>query len=142
MTMVKIVSGNNGSGKSLFLSKLYSESDLKKTIFVSDFTIFYNISTTDLIKREMSKGQYKLHMLLKAALAVVEDGTLIIDDIDTYLHPDVLQNLITDIINKNHKIRNLIISTHSPMLIMKNWQDCVINVEDYNSYNDFQKEFI
>lgn len=134
---IKIVSGSNGSGKSLYLSKLYKENEVK-SIFVSDFTIFYNISEKDLISREMSKGQYKLHMLLKASSAVVNGGTLIIDDIDTYLHPDIQQNMISHLIEKNPEIKNLIVSTHSPMLIMKKWQDCVVNVEDFNSFEDFK----
>ena len=134
---IKIVSGSNGTGKSLYLSKLYKENEVK-SIFVSDFTIFYNISEKDLISREMSKGQYKLHMLLKASSAVVNGGTLIIDDIDTYLHPDIQQNMISHLIEKNPEIKNLIVSTHSPMLIMKKWQDCVVNVEDFNSFEDFK----
>ena len=139
MTNVKIISGSNGSGKSLYLSKLYNENEAKSLI-VSDFTIFHNISSTDLINREMSKGQHKLHMLLKAASAVSDGGTLIIDDIDTYLNPDSQQNIISHLIEKNPNIKNIIVSTHSPMIIMKSWQNCVINLDDISGYEEFLKE--
>lgn len=139
MKNIKIISGSNGSGKSFYLSKLYNENEAKSLI-VSDFTIFYNISSNDLINREMSKGQYKLHMLLKAASAVSEGGTLIIDDIDTYLHPNIQQNIISHLIEKNPSIKNIIVSTNSPMIIMKSWQDCVINLDDVSGYEEFLKE--
>lgn len=66
------------------------------------------------------------------------DYNLIIDDIDTYLHNNILENLISEIIENNSKIKHLIVSTHSPILIMKSWQDCVLNIEDIKNYDEFK----
>ncbi len=66
------------------------------------------------------------------------DYNLIIDDIDTYLHNNILENLISEIIENNSKIKHLIVSTHSPILIMKSWQYCILNIEDIRNYDEFK----
>lgn len=137
MTKVIILSGNNGLGKSAYLHNLYLENPFS-SIFFDDFECFLNISRQDLISREQSRGQVKYSKLLQTSKKVLKKQNLIIDDIDTYLHNDILVDIIQNILDKNPNIKNLIVSTHSPMLIMKKWQDCVINIDDID-YEEFKK---
>lgn len=138
MTKVTIISGSNGSGKSLFLNNFFEEYK-DNSLYLDDFIIFKNMNVNDFKSSGLSRGQFKHYKILtESDMSMKNDYNLIIDDIDTYLHNNILENLISEIIENNPKIKHLIVSTHSPMLIMKSWQDCVLNIEDIKNYDEFK----
>lgn len=143
MTNVVILSGVNGSGKSFFLEKMFVNNQ-DTSFLINDFEVFKAIkSSSDLINMDMSRGLYKATKLkqLVEIKNKIKTQTLLIDDIDTYLHPDVVQDLITDIVAISPNIQNLVVATHSPMLILRNWQSNVVNIEDID-YDGFLKRVI
>lgn len=131
MKKIKILSGYNGCGKTFFLKKINDE--IANTLLIDDFEIFNGICREDLIKMEISKGQYK-YTKLKSIVEKSTEKTILIDDVDTYLHPDIVQNLIEELISLNKNLERLIVTTHNPMLIVKKWQDCVLNLEDFSDF--------
>lgn len=138
MTKVTIISGSNGSGKSLFLNNFFEEYK-DNSLYLDDFIIFKNMNVDVFKSSGLSRGQFKHYKILtESYMSMKNDYNLIIDDIDTYLHNNILENLISEIIENNPKIKHLIVSTHNPMLIMKYWQDCVLNIEDLRDYDEFK----
>lgn len=138
MTKVTIISGSNGSGKSLFLNNFFEEYK-DNSLYLDDFIIFKNMNVDVFKSSGLSRGQFKHYKILtESDMSMKNDYNLIIDDIDTYLHNNILENLISEIIENNPKIKHLIVSTHSPILIMKSWQHCVLNIEDIRNYDEFK----
>lgn len=80
--------------------------------------------------RELSAGEKQLLLiLLKVFMQESRNAILIMDEPEISLHVDWQENLIDKILQLNPNCQ-LIISTHSPAVILKGWQSSVVNISD------------
>lgn len=139
-TNVFIISGSTGSGKSKLLNEIKCTFP-EKTILVDDWNIFNEITKDKLIDLKLSRGQWKINMINSLALTVPENGLFIIDEPENSLNFSTQEDLIQNIINSNLQIKNIIIATNSPAIIIKGFQNCITNISDFDKCKLFISNF-
>lgn len=139
-TNVFIISGSTGSGKSKLLNEIKCTFP-EKTILVDDWNIFNAITKDKLINLKLSRGQWKINIINSLALTVPENGLFIIDEPENSLNFATQEDLIQNIINSNSQIKNIIIATNSPAIIIKGFQNCIIDMSDLDDWKLFISNF-
>lgn len=139
-TNVFIISGSTGSGKSKLLNEIKCTFP-EKTILVDDWNIFNAITKDKLIDLKLSRGQWKINIINSLALTVPENGLFIIDEPENSLNFATQDDLIQNIINSNSQIKNIIIATNSPAIIIKGFQNCIIDMSDLDDWKLFISNF-
>lgn len=101
----------------------------KKTIRESD-EIGFKFGSLQLSPYQLSSGEKQLVIILITALT--QDSRpyiFIMDEPEISLHFDWQKKLIGSVVELNPNAQ-LIVSTHSPAMIMDGWVDCVEDIED------------
>lgn len=101
----------------------------KKIIRHENEIRFSQIGET-LVPYQLSSGEK--HVLIIMLTALVEDQqeyVLFMDEPDVSLHMEWQKQLLDRILELNPNVQ-IILTTHSPAVIMAGWGDCVTNVED------------
>ena len=93
------------------------------------------------IDLKLSRGQWKINMINSLALTVPENGLFIIDEPENSLNFATQEDLIQNIINSNSQIKNIIIATNSPAIIIKGFQNCITNMSDLDDWKLFISNF-
>ena len=112
--------------------------DKKREMFKSILKVYYDIIETPMFEQEgemlypyqLSSGEKQLLVILLTVL--VQDGqpcVLFMDEPEVSLHIEWQQHLIELIRRLNHNVQ-IILTTHSPAVIMNGWQDAVTEVSD------------
>ena len=110
------------------VDELFSETG--KCIVRQSNEIMFNQDGDTLYPYQLSSGEKQLLVILLTVL--VQDGqpaVLFMDEPEVSLHIEWQQCLIELIRRLNHNIQ-IILTTHSPAVIMNGWQDAVTDVSD------------
>ena len=110
------------------VDELFSETG--KCIVRQSNEIMFNQDGDTLYPYQLSSGEKQLLVILLTVL--VQDGqpaVLFMDEPEVSLHIEWQQCLIELIRRLNHNIQ-IILTTHSPAVIMNGWQDAVTEVSD------------
>ena len=111
-----------------FVDKLYGQTD--KTIIRDAEGIRFLQEGDILTTRELSSGEKQMMLILLTVL--LEDRqpyVLFMDEPEVSLHVDWQQQLVTIITELNPEIQ-LILTTHSPAVVMNGWLDKVTEVSE------------
>ena len=111
-----------------FVDKLYGQTD--KTIIRDAEGIRFLQEGDILTTRELSSGEKQMMLILLTVL--LEDQqpyVLFMDEPEVSLHVDWQQQLVTIITELNPEIQ-LILTTHSPAVVMNGWLDKVTEVSE------------
>ncbi len=110
------------------VDELFSETD--KRIIRQNNEIMFEQEGEMLYPYQLSSGEKQLLVILLTVL--VQDGqpcVLFMDEPEVSLHIEWQQHLIELIRRLNHNVQ-IILTTHSPAVIMNGWQDAVTEVSD------------
>lgn len=110
------------------IDKLFA--DTNKTIIRTENEVRLLINNKVLTPYELSSGEKQILIILLTVL--IEDNkpfVLFMDEPEASLHPDWQQQLIDLILTLNSNVQ-IILTTHSPALIMNGWIDKVTEVSD------------
>ena len=110
------------------VDELFSETG--KCIVRQSNEIMFNQDGDTLYPYQLSSGEKQLLVILLTVL--VQDGqpaVLFMDEPEVSLHIEWQQRLIELIRRLNHNIQ-IILTTHSPAVVMNGWQDAVTEVSD------------
>lgn len=102
----------------------------EKTIDRKAATVELKQWDEDLDLRLLSSGEKQMLIILMTVL--LEDGehtTLFMDEPEVSLHMEWQQELISNILRLNPNVQ-IVLSTHSPAVIMNGWMDKVTDVSD------------
>lgn len=110
------------------LDRLYAETG-KKVVRTANEIRFTQIGE-ELVPYQLSSGEKQMLVILLTVL--VEDQqpyVLFMDEPEVSLHVDWQQQLIDLVLELNPNVQ-IILTTHSPALIMNGWVDCVTEVSE------------
>ena len=110
------------------VDELFSETN--KRIIRKNNEIMFEQEGEMLYPYHLSSGEIQLLVILLTVL--VQDGqpcVLFMDEPEVSLHIEWQQHLIELIRRLNHNVQ-IILTTHSPAVIMNGWQDAVTEVSD------------
>ena len=113
------------------LDDLFKETG--KTILRDRNEIFFNSFGEVIPPYKLSSGEKQMLIILLSIL--VQDKrhfVLFMDEPEVSLHVEWQQRLL-DIITQLNPNAQIILTTHSPAVIMNGWSDCVVDVEDISS---------
>lgn len=105
-------------------------SDTGKTIVRTENEIKFNQIGETLTPYQLSSGEKQMLAILLTVL--VEDNNncvLLLDEPEVSMHIDWQQRLIDDILSLNPNVQ-IILTTHSPAVVMNGWADKVTNMAD------------
>ena len=115
------------------IDELLSETG-KRIIRTENEIRFTQIGET-LVPYQLSSGEKQMLAILLTVL--VEDNenyVLFMDEPEVSLHVEWQQRLIELILSLNPNVQ-IILTTHSPALVMNGWMDCVTEVSDITDNN-------
>lgn len=101
----------------------------KKIIRTENEIRFSQINET-LVPYQLSSGEKQMLVILLTVLVQdQQEAVLFMDEPEVSLHVEWQKQLINRILDLNPNVQ-IILTTHSPGIIMSGWMDCVTNVED------------
>lgn len=110
------------------MDELYADTG-KKIIRTSNEILFDQFGQT-LLPYSLSSGEKQLLVIMLTVLVQdMQPCILIMDEPEISLHIEWQQQLIALIRKLNPEVQ-IIVTTHSPALIMDGWMDCVFDVDD------------
>ncbi len=80
----------------------------------------------------LSSGEKELVKILAISCIATENDVIILDEPENSLHFD-WQKTLLESITKSAPKTQVMVSTHSPAMIMNGWIDCVDNIDDITS---------
>jgi predicted ATP-dependent endonuclease of OLD family len=123
--------------RSLFLNIVQNAfSQTGKTIIDNKSRIEFKLSDGTLIHSDsLSSGEKQfLIIMLTVLLEKGQDYILLMDEPEISMHYEWQSKLIENILKLNPNCQ-IILSTHSPALIMDGWEQSVMNIDKIKSHN-------
>ena len=110
--------------------KLASEVAQEKTHFMDHNEIFFQSMGEEIPSYKLSSGEKQMLIILLSVLVQNRKPcVLFMDEPEVSLHIEWQQRLVGLVRDLNPNVQ-IILTTHSPAVIMDGWADCVTNVED------------
>jgi ABC-type glutathione transport system ATPase component len=104
--------------------------DTGKTIQRDKNELYFTSFGESLSPYKLSSGEKQILIILLSVLVQSRQHyTLFMDEPEVSLHVEWQQQLISLILELNPNVQ-IILTTHSPAVIMNGWADCVTDVED------------
>ncbi len=101
-----------------------------KTIARDKNEIVFRQHGEDVMPYQLSSGEKQMLIILLTVLVQNrQPSVLLMDEPEASLHVEWQQRLIALVLDLNPEIQ-MIVTTHSPAVIMDGWADCVTDVED------------